>query len=729
MMVVVRYRLRLFLLSLFVVVGFSALGVRLWSIQIDRHREFLDLIPGTSTVSQRVPGVRGEIKDRNGITLATNKPSYVVTLNLDDIEKAYRVGRSKDEIPMIEYPVRERGVLRTRKEPDMGKIVQEEVITALEELGLAVPVNPRRLQIHYRSKRGIVPFIYREDLTFDEFAMLAEHNLRLPGVNVTVRPMREYPFGSLAAHILGFVRSAEEKVPEEEKGKYQFYVGDDFGVAGVEKTMDAALRGKPGKRILLKNEKKSIVGDAGYEEPKRGSDVYLTIDARVQYVAEEVLRQAGLGRASAVVLDPTTGEVLGMASVPSYNPNRFIPSITPDEWAAYRDDATEPFTNRAITPSAPGSTFKIPIGLAACLSGVDSKSFFCSGGVHYGGRSYMRCWISPGKHRSISLPYALKTSCNAYFYQAGNATGIRRIETVCSLMGLGRKTGVRLPNEHGGRVPGPDWLRRQRKGNWTPALTALVSIGQGDTEATPLQMAMATGTVAIGGKCFQPQIISRAVDRAADSETRFPPILRSDLIKEGISPKKIERIRSGMWKVVNEGGGTGRRAYNGTYITAGKTGTAQVKRRIDGKMRKDNHAWFVCFAPYDEPRVAVCVRVEGGDSGGKVAAPIAARLVKETLALDDGKEISVRPMPEAPGHFTFLESITFDNSPVVAEAEEDGDTGSHVATARISQTGIPADAPEAPRMRDETILRAFPSENEGQRGNSTVPERPWDGRR
>ena len=651
---VTRYSLRLFLIALLMIGGFAALFMRLWVLQVKRHHEFAALVPGTSTVTQRVPGVRGEIKDRNGITLATNRATFEVSLHLGDIEAEYK--RRNVNLPKFEYTIDG----RIYEEPDIVEIVKEEVILPLEDMGLAVNFNATQLRVHYRSRKDVVPFRYRQDLEFEEFAKFAEFNVGLPGVNVAVRPVRDYPFGSLACHILGYVREAEDVVPDDEVGRYRYYVGDDTGLAGIEKSMNDELRGKPGIREILKNEKGVLQDEVHYEEPKPGANVYLTLDARMQYIVERILREAGVGRASAVVVEPGSGEILAMASVPSYDPNSFIPSISQDEWTAYTSNKTKPFLNRATTASPPGSTFKIVTALAGALAGIDGRRLRCDGGQGYG-KFWMRCWISSqgGSHGWLDLRSAIKASCNDFFYQHGNIAGIRKIITISRLLGLGEPTGVPLDGEQGGLLPTPEWLRMYGQRQWGGGDTAQVSIGQGAMAATPLQMVNVAATIANGGKCFQLRLRSRVVEPASGTERRFPSYSR-DLTREGITAEQIEKIRKGMWMVVNEGGGTARRAYSAKHPTAGKTGSATVpKILIDGELREDTHAWFICFAPYDEPKVAVCVRVEGGKAGGKVSAPIAAEIIARVLALEEGYRVQMRKVPEAPGNFDFFDEITF----------------------------------------------------------------------
>jgi len=692
---VVKYQLRLYLLAIAILAGFSMLLLRLWKMQIDDYYKYAEKVPGTRELQVRIPGVRGEIKDRNGVTLVTNKSSYEVIFHLREIVNAYK--RQNGEIPKFSYDViRKDGSKKTFKEADIVRIINEMVISSLKPLGLAVPYSANSLRVHYRS-HDVVPWVYRRQLSFEEFARFAEHNLGLPGVSITARPIRHYVYDSLACHILGYVRLPNEsKVSAEEKSQWDFYVGDDYGVSGIEKTSDEDLRGVPGVRTLLRNERGVLVGEVGYQAPKPGSDVHLTIDARIQHLTEKLMLEAGVGRGSAVVLDPKNGDVLAMCSVPSYSPNKFIPNVSVEEWDSYRKNKATPLVNRSIIGFPPGSTYKIPVALAGCPQGLQSKFFKCRGGVKYG-KKFMRCWIHEkgGTHGYIGLSESIKRSCNAFFYLYGNQAGIRNIVSMGRILGLGTKTGIELPGESPGILPGPSWLKQNRPGSyWTPALTALVSIGQGDVLATPLQMAAITAAVANGNQYHQPRLIhslanksGKKIDSKNDSET----ISLSD---EGVSQEQIETIRKGMYRVVNDKkGGTGAAAKIKDIKVAGKTGTAQAWRTVKGARKKDNNAWFISFAPYDAPEVAVCILVEGGKSGGSVAAPIAKKIIEASILQKKSSDYTqVRSSKESSGHFNFIEKVTFeeDGSEANNNANIDGDTGLSEETPTMARAVRPA---------------------------------------
>jgi len=675
---VTQFRVRLYLLALLVLAGFSLLVYRLYQVQVIEHDYYAARVPGSKFESVRIPGIRGEIKDRNGITLVDSTPNYELRFDLREITNSYL--ETHEELPKHTWQRFDQyGQRETKTETDIVRIVEETVFPGLQDLGLLADYSASSMRVHYRSTRGVVPFTYRRDLSFREFARFAENNVGIPGVTVTRTGRRRYLYDSLACHILGYMNLADiDQVPVEKRREFNYYVGDDYGVMGVEKTMDHHLQGKPGKVVIEKDEKGKIVGEVSRTSPQPGSDVYLTIDARLQLATERALRK--VGRGAAVVVDPQTGEVLAMASVPSFNPNVFIPEVSLDDWKRYTEDPTSPMFSRAINPYAPGSTCKIPVALAGFLSESWKYRFPCNAGAQYGNK-FMKCWCA-GKgytHGSIDVSTAIKVSCNGFFYRYANHTGIRNIERVTTLLGMGRKTGVKITGENPGNIPNPEWLRMQGL-LWSDAFTALVSIGQGATEATPLQMASVTGTVANGGKVYQPRIIRKVIEKNGAVVLENEPRVKADLTQGGISADQVETVKRGMWRVVNEGGGTARRAHSRYTVLSGKTGTAQT-----ANPKQPTNAWFIAFAPYETPRYAVCVFVENGNSGGGAASPIAKRIIEAAATLDQGREMKMTSIPEAVGRTNRVVSVSFDNTDLTefAAAAADADSESAVDVAEF----------------------------------------------
>jgi penicillin-binding protein 2 len=574
-----------------------------------------------------------------------------VEFYLPDIVRDYRARFGT--VPRHTYRTTVAGMMTEKSEPDIVKIVDELIMPQLAKLGLARAYNPRQLRMHFRNNTE-VPFTYMEDLDFETMARLSEHDVELPGVNVTVRPVRRYVYGALGAHFLGYVGPPKE-IDKEEASQFNFYQPDTEGKAQIELFYNDDLRGSPGARILQRNAKGVIEGEVGLEPAKQGSNVQLTIDARIQYITEKALRS--VGRAAAVVVDPNNGDILAMASVPSYDPNIFIPSIPAAAWSELTQDPTDPLINRATSAYAPGSTYKIPTALAGLRAGLEDRRFTCTGVVTYG-NTPMKCWIADknGAHGTIDLESAIRVSCNAFFYQYGNAAGIDNIVAVGNMLGFGQKSGLPLSGDAPGILPGPEWMRANYpRERWSSGQTANASIGQGYVLTTPLQMAMATATVANGGTSYYPRLVDKVVAQDGTTVRQEPIKLRANLVESGFTPEEIERVRRGMWDVVNRGGGTAASARIKNYEVAGKTGTAQFWR---GRV-KDNHTWFIAFAPYEKPRYAVAVIVQGAQSGGGVAAPIAAKILADIFRMEEGEAVEVAALEPAKGSFQFVSSVDF----------------------------------------------------------------------
>jgi len=712
------HRFRLYLLTAMVLVGFGALLTRLHEFQIERSDEFLQQVPGNSTVSVREPGIRGEITDRNGITLAKNLRNYEVSFNLDEIHEAYRL--QHQEAPTLERLTTEQGMKRKRPEKDIVTIVNEYTIKRLnqEDLNLAKSYNASALRTHYLTHGGLIPFSYRADLTYDEFAKFAEHNLDLPGVYLSTRPQRQYPYGTLASHVLGSLKQwAKGDIPESAARQFDHYIGEEKGMDGVEATMDDILRGPEGRKTILKDEKRRTIGMLDYTKPGVGAKVQLTIDARIQYLVENVLRRTG--RAAAVVMDANTGEVLAMASVPDYDPNAFIPSISEERWKAYlANKMMGPFDNRAISAFTPGSTMKVPTAIAGALEGMATRSFSCDGYVAFG-KHKVGCWLynkNGGRHGSLTLSKALQQSCNPYFNKLAIAIKPEGMVAGCQMVGIGKRTGIELPKESPGILPGSRAWRNSKPGAvLTPALNAMLSIGQGDSMATPLQMCAMTACVANGGKYYQPRIIRQAVAENGEIVIPNKPKLEADLIEAGIKPADFELIRKGMWMAVNQPGGTAGRVKIPDIEVAAKTGTAQA---VDNG-KKSNNSWMISFAPYDKPKYAICILVQNAGSGGAVCGPLSHLIYRGLFARDEGLKLPLKPQTEFAGNDDRIEAIELPEDVLAAidasETEDLGETGEEAVgiakpvdptASTTTITPIPTITPEADA--EGTIPRALP---------------------
>ena len=378
--------------------------------------------------------------------------------------------------------------------------------------------------------------------------------------------------------------------------------------------------------------------------------------------------------------------------------------------------------NRAISTFPPGSTFKIVTSLAGLRRKLSTARFNCSGGVTYG-EHYFHCWIAEkgGAHGTLGLSDAIKVSCDSFFYQFGNAAGIDAIDQTGNALGLGKESGIHLTGEQPGIMPGPEWMAiHYPRERWSQAYTANVSIGQGYVLASPLQMAMAYATVANGGVSYYPRLVSKilnqngsiALDENGKPAVPAEPRIDSDL-RLDFSPEQIEMVRRGLWKVVNEDGGTGGRARLKGVEVAGKTGTAQAS--TNGK--KDTIAWFCCFAPFDHPKYVVVAMVQGGEHGGSVAAPIATRILDRTLAMDAGTfepQVAWLAPAHHPNPFAMVKDITFKDTETNASADEEHGDDSQTADTQMAAAGADPDVEQAPDAegkvgtRQTRVARALP---------------------
>jgi penicillin-binding protein 2 len=649
----IGFRFRLYILTTLILVGFGLLLQRLHKVQIIDQQKYLALVPAPRLVSVREPGVRGEIFDRNGVVLARNLRHYDVSFNLDEIEKAYK--RQYEEQPVAKTLKKKNGWLRVGSKKDIVGIVKKTVIERLTKYGLAQNFSEKELEVHYATHGGLVPFKYRVDLTYEEFARFAELNMELPGVTINITPSRKYPFQSLASHILGYTKQWEPAdVPDNGAQKFDHYIGEEKGVAGVEASMNKYLLGPQGVKTVLMDEKGRTIGLTDYTKPQMGSDVTLTIDARVQYLVENVLRRAG--RASAVVMNVHTGEVLAMASVPDFDPNNFIPSISLKKFAAYKNAQLSPLMNRAINAYAPGSTFKLPTAIAGARKGMGSATYSCDGGVTYGNH-YVGCWIwnqSKGRHGSVNVMTAIQQSCNPFFNRLANATGVETMSETFDMLSLGRPTGIELPSEKSGMVYGTKLWKQMYPGvSVTPVDLAFSSIGQGVSMATPLQMASVVSSIANGGKYYKPRIVKEVKNPKSGVILADEPKLEVDLMTKGLTEKDLTRIQKGMWMAVNQPGGTAGRVKIPNIQVAAKTGTAQT----NDSGKKSNNSWTVSYAPFDKPKYAVCVLVQGGKSGGKVCGPLVHLIYRGLFALDEGMTLPLQPQKEFVGNTDMIDEI------------------------------------------------------------------------
>src|SRR5437588_6492244 len=714
-------RLRIQLVGLLMLLGMGALGLRLWWIQVAHGAEWTSQLRGSSQATVRIPSIRGEVRDRNGLSLVQNRASYEVDFYLPEMVKGYR--QRYGQPPLTEYRGTVSGMPKDLKEPDIVKIVNDGIVPRLDDLDLARDYNASQLQRHYRNETEF-PYSYIKAIDFPTMAKFSEHDVGLPGVDIAIKPVRSYVYGALAAHILGYVGLPDD-INKEDASKFTFYQQDVEGKSNIEKSMDEYLRGKPGVRDLRKNAKGTIEGVLREDPPQQGANVFLTIDSRIQAIAEEALR--AVSRAGAVVVDPNNGNVLALTSVPSFDPNTFIPSIKAKDWKALQKDEADPLVNRAISCLPPGSTFKLITSLAGLrgAKNLAGAKYSCGGGVSYGDH-FFQCWVASKHytHGTIGLADAIKVSCDSFFYQYGNAAGIQSMDVIGKMLGIGEESGLPLSGEQTGNMPGPEWMQiHHPQERWSSAQTANVTIGQGYTLVSPLQLAMAYVAAANSGTCYYPRLIDKVLNQDGTpvlneqgKPVSFAPRVRSDLRRE-VSPQDIELVRKGLWKVVNEDGGTGGRARLKDVVVAGKTGTAQATERG----HEENVAWFVCFAPFDHPKYVVAVMVQGASGhGGEVAGPIATRILERALAQDQGK-FDMQVAWLAPAHHAnplqLIKSVAYHDAGgnLGSEDEEDADNGQGATAQMASSDASPDVEPEADsqgsvrRRASAPVARAVPA--------------------
>ncbi len=562
---------------------FLVLLFSLWKVQILDHEKYWKLAESNRIRESVLAAPRGLILDRQGVILADNAASFKASI------------------------IRENCQNHALSLPKISQLL------GIEEETL------RLRMAKYESWPLFMPIVVRDNLSLEEVSRIEARKLEFPELIVEVDPRRFYPFGSLAAHVLGYL---QELTPEELKSEKfrRKNLGDLVGRTGVERQYESLLEGANGRLAEVVDSQGRPRQVLARVEPQPGQTLVLNLDFDLQKKATELLE----GREGAIiVLDPKRGELLALASFPTFDPNKFITRFTPEEWMALVNRPDHPLENRAIRGLyAPGSIFKLALALGGLDSGVvtEQTAFFCGGTVQLYGRPFS-CWFAGG-HGVLNLTEAIRQSCNIYFYQTGRRMGIERIAEYAQELGLGAVTGVDIDGEKPGVIPSPAWSQKVRKTPWFAGETISVSIGQGPVVVTPLQVAVFTALIANRGARVTPRILrSGGSIPLSDGE----PLTQST---SRIRPQDFEVVIKGMWKSVNEEG-TGRAAKVEGFHVCGKTGSTQiVSRERAEKMKKEikTHSWFTGFAPRDNPQVVVTVLVEYGGMGGATAAPLAKEL-------------------------------------------------------------------------------------------------------
>ena len=463
------------------------------------------------------------------------------------------------------------------------------------------------------------PLVVARDITFNQVAKVEMEMFNLPGVSIETIPEREYLFGNLGCHVLGYIGEiSKRQLEQRDEGTYA--PGDLIGKSGIELVSENTLKGKKGKRVFEVDARGQRVSVLDEKEPIPGHDVKLTPDYDLQAIARQSL---GDKAGAVVAMVPGTGEVLVMESTPGFDPGIFAASLTAQQWKDIVEDPMHPLQNRAMRGAyPPGSIFKIVVSLAAFRAEVldPSATVFCPG--YYSlGRVVFRCWKLEG-HGDVDLVEAITKSCDVYFYTLGRTLGIDAIAEMGFQLGLGAKTGILLPDEASGLMPTRAWKRKRFNQPWHPGEHVIAAIGQGYTLVTPLQVAKAMGAVVNGGNVYTPRVV--AMEKS---------VLERDL---AIPKRQIDLIKKGLQGVVEDAQGTARSLWDRDISMGGKTGTAQVARgyvsrlpdEADIPFKYRDHAWFFGFSPVENPEIVVVALVEHGGHGGAIAGPIVRDLIK-----------------------------------------------------------------------------------------------------
>jgi len=590
-----------------IVLVFAGLAAGFWWLQVVQYDKYLQHAEDNHQRTLVLSAPRGAVLDRDGRVLAENRNSLNITLSREQAEDL------------------------------------EGTVALLADLS-GVPLSELRAIVErHRRDPPFRPVVLIRDAAFDQVAAVAAHARELPGIYVQELPVRFYPAGEVAAHILGYVGEVSEAqmaTPEFEGVRR----GAIVGKSGIERNYNRLLMGRDGARRVVVDNVGREIRVLDERLPLEGRQIQLTLDYDLQEAAEDAFGDAGFN-GSAVFLDPRSGEILALVSRPAYDPNVFARGIDSETWGRLNRDRLRPLNHRALQGRySPGSTFKVAMAVAALEEGVVTPDFrvACRGGrfVH---RRFFRCHST---HGSVDMREALEKSCNSYFYALGEKMEIDQIHKWGTALGLGELSGVDLPHEVRGLMPSTAWKRDRRGERWYPGETISVAIGQGAVSVTPISLAVMMATVANGGTRVTPHLLA-AVNEGQGFERVRRPVPRS---RVSISPTTLDVVTEGLWFVVNRAG-TGRRGRIYGRDVMGKTGTAQVislqgRAAAAGSSEQDlrDHGWFVFAAPAGAPEIAGAVFGEHNEHG-YLSAPIARHVLETYFAKKEGRPRPTLPVP------------------------------------------------------------------------------------
>lgn len=592
-------------------ITFSLLLMRFWYLQIVEGEHYKQLAFNNFIKRRVVPAERGQIFDAKMRPVATNHPSYDVTLT-----PAFFTSSKESEESF-----------KSR-------------ISALSSYLALTEAEETKLIEHIKSAKPadrFAPIPVKTGITRDQLAKIETNSLQLHGVEIVSTSRRYYPFNELGAHLIGYVNQINGTELQKLR-MYGYRMGDVTGRMGIERTYEPILRGGNGLVASVVNaqgipqtdsESLALMKDWKDVEPVSGKNIILTIDMDVQNILKDALRDYPSG--AIVVVEPSTGKVLGMASTPSFNPNSWAGRLSRDEHLDADTNPYKPMLDKALLSYFPGSIYKVITAAAALEEGLmhPQDTLTCPGYYEYGmQRRRFHCWKHSG-HGVVSITEALASSCDVYFYKVGEKLGIDTLAEYARMFGLGEKTGIGINNESAGTVPTREWHNKRSKEGFQGGFTLSTSIGQGDVKVTPLQMAMLYATIANGGTLYYPQIIDRIETADGHPVFTYPSRVHSKL---PFKKETLDTIKTGLDMVVNSELGTGFNYRLSNISVAGKTGSAQViSKRVSAsavEFKYRDHAWFAAFAPIEHPQIAVAVFLEHGGSGSANAGPVIMEVIE-----------------------------------------------------------------------------------------------------
>ncbi|MDW7772715.1 MAG: penicillin-binding protein 2 [Desulfobulbaceae bacterium] len=597
--------------SVVIITFFAILISRLWFLQIQQGEFYSSRAENNRVRYVEVAPPRGNIYDSTGREIVTNRPSFNVVLSRDD----------------------------NRLDVDLLKKVASYL-----ELDVSILLDRIR---EMAGTPGHIPVRLAEDIDWEKVALIENNRMELPGVRIEVLPLRVYHYENYASHLIGYLGEISDKELAQAEEPDIYRGGDMVGKMGLEKLMEKHLRGEKGREYME-------VNALGFEqqylkglEPLPGGDLHLTINMELQQAAEQIMAEEDKA-GSVVAIEVNSGRVLAAASAPPLKLDEFIGGISLKAWNALLEDPRHPLLNKTVQGQyPPASTYKVVTALAGLAEKVIAPEsiIYCPGHYRFGNRTY-RCW-KRGGHGAVDLKRALSESCDVYFYQVGQRLGVDRLASYAVRLGLGKKTGVNMEHEKSGLVPTSDWKKRRYNVPWQDGETLSVAIGQGFDLATPIQVCLMTSALASGGTLYKPGLVESIRDPDGRIIEKFEPQVSERFVGQG---KNMKLVREGLVEAVNGKKGTGKPARLKNIVVAGKTGTAQVVKLKQFQHLKEedipyqyrDHAWFTCFAPAENPEIAVTVLVEHGLHGGSGAGPVARKVLEAYFKdrLEKGEDLA-----------------------------------------------------------------------------------------